>query len=88
MNKLRTQLVLVILLATIQANAQAPTGTIAGVVMNAVGTPIAGARLLLTNRDNGMTRRLQTSSEGDYTAASLPPGVYRVTAEADVFSFL
>lgn len=76
------------LLAVVRANTQAPTGMITGVIVDSLGTPIAGARLLLTNRDNGMTRRLETSSKGDYTAASLPPGVYRLTAEADGFSLL
>ena len=49
------------------------------------GAPVARALVSITNRDSGLTRNLNTSDEGDYSAAALPPGVYRVTAEAPGF---
>lgn len=67
------------------AYAQAPTGIIAGVVMDPSGAPVARAHVTITNRDSGLTRNLNTSSEGDYSATALLPGVYRVTAEATGF---
>ncbi|MGH9941493.1 MAG: carboxypeptidase regulatory-like domain-containing protein [Pyrinomonadaceae bacterium] len=76
------------LLAVVSARAQTPTGIIAGVVNDAAGAPVPAARLRLTNLDSGLTRSLDTSAEGDYSAATLPPGVYRVTAEAAGFSLL
>jgi carboxypeptidase family protein len=79
---------LTVLLAAGTAWAQAPTGTIAGIVVDSSGTPIAGARVRLTNRDSGLARSVTTSAEGDYSAAALPPGVYQVTAEADGFRLL
>src|SRR5687767_4099252 len=82
------KLFLVMLLAAGSARAQTPTGTIAGVVADPAGAPVAAARVRLTNRDSGLTRSLTTSEEGDYSAAALPPGVYLVTAEADGFSLL
>jgi hypothetical protein len=57
------------------AYSQAPTGTIAGVVTDSAGAPVAGARVRITNRDSGLTRSLTTSAEGDYSAAALVPGV-------------
>ena len=82
------KLFLVVLAAVGPARAQAPTGTLSGVVMDPAGTPVAGARIRLTNRDSGLTRSLTTSAEGDYSAAALPPGEYLVTAEADGFGLL
>ncbi|MEP6913838.1 MAG: carboxypeptidase-like regulatory domain-containing protein, partial [bacterium] len=70
------------------ALAQAPNGTIAGVVTDPAGVHVAGARVRLTNRDSGLTRSLTTSTEGSYIAAALPPGVYRVMAEAAGFRSL
>ncbi|PYS67119.1 MAG: hypothetical protein DMF73_20070, partial [Acidobacteria bacterium] len=59
-------------------HAQSPTGTIAGVVTDRNGARVAGARVIITNRDNGLTRSIVASTEGDYSAAALPAGVYTV----------
>ena len=67
------------------ARAQAPTGTITGVVTDPAGAHVSGARVRLTDRDSGLTRSIITSTEGVYIAAALPPGAYRVTAEATGF---
>ena len=48
--KIRAQLLLVMLLAVGSARAQAPTGTISGVVTDSAGAHVAGARVRLTNR--------------------------------------
>ena len=83
-----TKLFLILLMAVGSTYAQAPTGTIAGVVTDSAAKPIAAARVLLTNRDSGLTRSLTTSAEGGYSAAALPPGHYYLTAEADGFRAL
>ena len=70
------------------SHAQTPTGTVSGVVTDPASAPVAAARVHLTNLDSGLTRILTTSGEGEYSAAALPPGVYRVTAEATGFSVL
>jgi hypothetical protein len=44
------------LMAGGSARAQAPTRTIAGIVADPAGTPVAGARFRLTNRDSGLSR--------------------------------
>ncbi len=70
------------------AHAQVPTGIIAGVVTDPAGAHVADARVILTNSDTGLTRNLTTSTEGNYIAPALPPGVYRLTAEATGFRSL
>jgi len=86
MMRFSTPLLLVALLAVGATKAQTPTGTIIGVVTEETGALVAGARITITNRSTGLSRNVDTSADGDYSAASLPPGVYRVTAEAAGFS--
>ena len=70
------------------ANAQTPTGTIAGVVTDPAGAPVAGALVSLTNRDSQLRRNINTSDEGAYIVTSLPPGIYRLTVAVTGFLFL
>ena len=58
------------------------------VVTDPTGAPVAHVLITITNRDSRLTRSLNTSDEGDYSATALPPGIYRVTAEATGFSLL
>src|SRR5882724_7658196 len=70
------------------AHAQTPTGTIAGIVADPTGTPVARARVTITNLDSRLTRTLNTSEEGTYIAVALPPGLYHVTVNATGFALL
>src|SRR5262245_14672798 len=88
MNKLRAMLFLLALMAVGPAHAQTPTGAIAGGVTDPAGAPLSGASISIINRDRGLTRKLTTSTEGAYSAAALPSGVYLVTAEAAKFRLL
>ena len=83
-----TILLLLTLSAAVATGAQAPTGTIAGVVTDATGAAVAGARITINSRATGLNRNLTSSEDGNYSAPSLPPGEYRVTAEATGFSSL
>jgi Carboxypeptidase regulatory-like domain len=67
--------------------AQTPTGSIAGVVTDPSGLPVA-ARLRVLDRANGLSRSLTASVEGNFSAAALPSGIYQVTAEASGFHLL
>jgi hypothetical protein len=87
-SKILAKLFLVLLVATGTARAQTPTGNIIGMVTDQTGAPVAGAHINIINRDSGLSRNLTTSGEGDYSAAVLLPGVYKVTAEATGFSLL
>jgi hypothetical protein len=86
MSSTRAKLFLMVLMAA--GTARAPTGTIAGIVTDPSGAPVSGTRVSIVNREIGLTRSLITSQQGDYSAASLPPGVYRITAEAAGFPLL
>src|SRR5262245_59834438 len=81
----QSPLVLVMFLAIGRVYAQAPTGVIAGIVTDATGARVMAARVIITNRDNGLTRDLVSSAAGDYSATSLPAGVYKVSVEAAGF---
>ena len=67
------------------ARAQTPTGVISGVVTDPAGARVAAARVALINRDTGLKRNLITSTEGDFSAAALPSGVYQMAVEAAGF---
>src|SRR5262249_29647443 len=88
MNKIRAILFLLALVAVGPVRAQTPTGAIAGIVTDPAGAPVAGASIGITNRDSGLVRNLTTSTEGAYSTAALPSGVYQVTAEATGFRLL
>jgi hypothetical protein len=65
--------------------AQAPTGSIAGMITDPAGLPVPAANVCITNRATGLTRKLATSREGTFCAAALPSGAYHVTTEAAGF---
>jgi hypothetical protein len=69
-------------------HAQAPTGSIAGVVTDPTGAAIPSARVVITNKETGLKRALVTGAEGDYSEPALPARVYEVTAEAPGFQRL
>ncbi|HEY6847521.1 MAG TPA: carboxypeptidase-like regulatory domain-containing protein, partial [Terracidiphilus sp.] len=67
-------------------NAQSITsGDIAGVVMDATGAVVPNAKIVVTNRDTGITQTLTSSSNGGYRAPLLKPGVYKITVTARGF---
>jgi hypothetical protein len=59
--------------------AQISTSTISGAVTDAQGLVVAAARVVATNESTGVTYETKTSSSGDYTLSSLPPGFYKIT---------
>jgi hypothetical protein len=46
---------------------------------------VSGAKVTVRNQATGLERIAQTDSDGNYQVAALPPGVYRVAAEAQGF---
>ena len=71
---------LLLLLAT-GAFAQQDMGVITGVVTDATGAAVPGARVMVTNRETGETRAVDTSESGAYTVGPLRIGRYDVTVE-------
>ncbi len=71
-------LFLVVLLGGV-APAQTFRGTILGVVSDASGAPIPGAKVAVRNLETGLERDIETNGEGAYVAPELPIGRYSVT---------
>ena len=71
---------------TMLASAQSPTtGQIAGVVKDATGAVVAGAKITLTS-SAGVERSTTSDGSGHYAFSLLPPGTYRVEGEKAGFS--
>src|SRR5260221_5555686 len=67
------------------ARVQTPTGTVTGVVSDASGAVVSGARVTVTNRDTTRPRTTETSADGRYNAEGLLPGAYALVVEAPGF---
>ena len=65
--------------------AQAPTGTITGIVSDESGAVIPNATVTITNRATGISRTAGTNTEGLYSAPALAAGDYEVRIEANGF---
>jgi outer membrane receptor protein involved in Fe transport len=72
-------------LAAPQAWAQNPTGTLTGAVADESGAGLPGVTVTATSPKLQGTRTTQTSGNGGYKLAFLPPGVYQVTYELEGF---
>jgi hypothetical protein len=73
------------LVAVGSAHPQTPTGTIAGVVTDPHDARVPEAQVSIINRETGLARTFTTSTEGDYSAVSLLPGIYQITVKATGF---
>jgi hypothetical protein len=65
--------------------AQAPAGTIAGVVRDSSGSVVVGAEVKAVSRSTRQERRTVTTRSGDYSIPALPSGEYDLSAEASGF---
>ena len=63
----------------------AQTAQITGRVADPTGAVISGAKVLLTNRDTGVRREIQTNADGYYSAPLLARGMYTVQAQQPGF---
>jgi len=61
------------------------TTTLQGSITDQSRHVISSAKVTLRNQATGFERIVQTDSDGNYQAAALPPGVYRVEAQAQGF---
>ncbi len=81
----RVGLTFVLLTAAVPICAQAPTGSISGVVRDPSGGAVSTARIKVLSTATGWTRTLATSTQGDYSFPGLQAGDYEVSAEATGF---
>src|SRR5258706_1363807 len=86
--KFRSLLLVLFLLSTFAASAQAPTGDITGTVYDESGAVVVGAPVLITNKDTGLQRTFTTGPNGMFSAAAMPAGVYQVKVEFTGFRTL
>lgn len=65
--------------------AQGTTGTINGTVLDASGTPVANAKVVLVQIATNAQRVVSTTDQGTYSLVNLAPGGYRIKVEAPGF---
>ena len=65
--------------------AQTGASTVRGTVTDPQGNAVAGATVTLTNTERNFTRTQTSNDEGIYSFPTVPPGTYRVEAEATGF---
>src|SRR2546422_1422576 len=79
---------LVFALLTLPAPASAQTATtttVSGTVIDATGAAIANATVKLTDTATNTERTATTNSEGQYNFYAVPPGLLKVTVNAQGF---
>src|SRR6266852_5989766 len=76
------------LLVCLASYAQSPLGTVTGVATDPSGAVIPNAKVTIRNLDTGVKRETSTNASGVYSVPNLPPGNYRLTAEAPGFKVL
>ena len=64
---------------------QTPLGTVTGLATDVSGGAVAGASITLTSNDTGVRLSAATNASGVYLFADLPPGTYRLGANAKGF---
>ncbi|HEV2448350.1 MAG TPA: carboxypeptidase-like regulatory domain-containing protein, partial [Candidatus Sulfopaludibacter sp.] len=75
----------VFLLAGFAACAQTPLGTVTGLATDPTGSAVPGAAVTLSNQNTGVKMNAVTNGAGAYTFPNVPPGTYRLNAEARSF---
>jgi hypothetical protein len=72
-------------LMSLPALAQSTTGRMLGSITDQSGASVAGATVVVTDTQRGTSRTLTTDASGDYVAADLIPGTYKIRVEAKGF---
>src|SRR5581483_6984192 len=81
---IRSALIVLFALALV-AQAQTPLGTVTGLASDPSGAAVAGVAITLTSRETGVKRTATSNATGLYSFPDLPPGTYRLHAEAKGF---
>src|SRR5262245_44504001 len=74
-----------LMIAAGPASAQVAAGEITGLVKDQAGAAVPGAMVTVTEVATNRQRVVTSSADGIYTAASLPPGAYRLDVELQGF---
>ena len=81
----RLPIVLSFLFWVTAAFAQTDRGTITGTVTDPTAAVVPGADVTARNIETGALSKTATTGTGNYTLASLPPGIYDVSVQASGF---
>ncbi len=81
----RGALFAIVLLLPVILLAQAYFGTVSGELTDSSGAVVQGARVTLTDQDKGFTYTATSDASGRYLFATIPPGLYTVSAEMQGF---
>jgi hypothetical protein len=76
---------LTLLLLAVSALGQTERGQIAGLITDSSGASIAGAQIRILNKATNSENTLVSGPTGEYTAANLLPGQYRIEVTASGF---
>jgi hypothetical protein len=85
MKRFCTVLQIMLFVCASSAWSQVATGSLSGTVVDAVGAAIPGAAVVAKNEATGVEFKTESSEAGLYVFATLPTGVYGVTAEKTGF---
>ncbi|PIR19840.1 MAG: hypothetical protein COV45_09310 [Deltaproteobacteria bacterium CG11_big_fil_rev_8_21_14_0_20_47_16] len=78
---MKSNILLIILSIAVSIPAFAGTGTLAGDVDDAYGTPLPGVIVTVTNADTSDAHTVATNSGGVFFAEDLPSGKYSAKAQ-------
>src|ERR1039458_6930243 len=81
----RVLLQVVLFVVTFCGAAWAQTGSVTGTVKDPSGAAIAGATVVVTSPERGITRQMATNSTGEYNESALQPGSYDIIVTAPSF---
>ncbi len=81
---MRSALIVLFTLALI-LRAQTPLGTVTGLAADPSGGAVPGVAITLTSQETGVKRTASTNGAGLYSFPDLPPGTYRLNADASGF---
>lgn len=77
-SSMKRLVILCVLLATINADAQVERASLTGTVTDISGAVLADASVKVTNEATNVTETLNTDQTGNYRLSNLPPGSYTV----------
>jgi hypothetical protein len=63
-----------------------PSGSISGIVVDATGAFIVGARVNITHKDLSPNREVLSGDDGQFSLVNIPPGPFRLTITAPGFA--
>jgi len=79
-------LLAVCFLLTLPASAQNPYGALRGLVQDAAGRRVPGAKISLSNKQLSLTRETRADDRGEFRIEELAPNVYQLTVNAPGFA--